>query len=85
MTNGSTWGQWYWPLCLSLIIAMVLGPEIYALITNVYNTLSWWVWQQLEVSPLPTTPWTAAHLIVLGLWLTGNIWLTGHFFWRKWT
>lgn len=81
----ATWGKWYWPLCLSLILLMILVPEFYALFTNVHNTLSYWVWDQLEVSPLATVPWSAVHFIVFGLWMTMQVWLTVHFFWRKLT
>jgi len=83
--EGPTWGQWYWPLWLTIVLLAFLVPEIYALITNVRNTLSWWVWDQLDVSPLATAPWTAAHLLVFGVWVLMNVWLTGHFFWRRWT
>lgn len=81
----ATWGVWYWPSWFAFTLLTLLGPEVYALFTNVYNTQSYWVWGQLEIQPVPTGPWTAAHFIVFGLWLVMMTWLTGHYFFRVWT
>lgn len=81
----ATWGDWYWPVWFVINIASLLGPEIYALWTNVYNTQSYWVWKQLDVQVTNTTSWTAAHFLVFGVWLVVMGWLTGHYFFRLWT
>ncbi len=80
-----TWGTWYWPIWSAFTVVSILVPEIYALFTNVYNTQSYWVWKQLDVQIEHTTPWTAAHFLVLGVWLVTMGWLTGHYFFRLWT
>ncbi len=81
--SGMTWGTYYWPCWFAITVMSLLIPEIYALISNVNNTQSYWVWKQLEISPLKTAPWTAVHYLAFGLWLTLMSWLTFHFFFRK--
>lgn len=78
------WGRLYWPIWLGVVTLTFLGPEIYALITNVDNTLSDWVWRSLNVSR-GQQDWTAAHFLVFGVWLVLVIWLTFHFFFRRFT
>lgn len=78
------WGKVYWPLWLTVVTLSLLGPEIYALATNANNTLSDWVWRQLNVTR-NQQDWTAAHFLVFGVWLTLVIWLTFHFFFRRFT
>jgi hypothetical protein len=83
---AATWGRWYWPLWNVVVIVSILGPEIYALITNVRNTNSYWVWHVLNVQePLNPFTWSAAHLLVMLVWLGLGGWLTGHYFFRLWT
>ena len=80
-----TWGEWYWPVATVAILVIILGPETVALVTNVKNTYSWWVWDKLAVnSSAHPTQWTAVHLLVFGVWMVTMIWLTGHFFWGLW-
>lgn len=81
----ATWGNWYWPLWFWLFLLGLLGPEIYALFTNVYNTQSYWVWRELDVTIDKTTPWTAAHFLVFGAWIVLMVWLTAHYFFRRFT
>jgi hypothetical protein len=78
------WGKLYWPIWLGVVTLTFLGPEIYALIANVDNTLSDWVWRSLNVSR-NQQDWTAAHFLVFGVWLVLVIWLTFHFFFRRFT
>lgn len=81
----TTWGRWYWPIFLVVVLGALLIPELAALFTNVRNTLSWWVWSQLRVqSGVPITRWTATHYLVFGAWLVVVSWLTGHFFFHRW-
>jgi hypothetical protein len=83
---GATWGSWYWPTWVVIALLSLLVPEVYALVTNVKNTQSYWVWHELDVhTGLAPNTWTSAHFIFFGLWSVFAIWLTGHFFWRLWT
>jgi hypothetical protein len=79
-----TWGKLLWPIWLTLVTLTFLVPEIYALITNANNTLSDWIWRLLNVSR-NQQDWTAAHFLVFGVWLTLVVWLTFHFFFRRFT
>lgn len=78
------WGNWYWSVWLWFTTATLLGPEIYALITNARNTFSDYVWRALDVTK-DQQSWTAAHFLVFCGWLTLTIWLTFHFFFRRFT
>jgi hypothetical protein len=80
-----TWGKHYWPIYLLVALAVFLGPEIYALVTNWRNTLSNWVWTELHVSSQNFDIWkqSAPWYLILGLWLVLISWLTFHFFFRK--
>ena len=77
------WGRYYWPVWLIVVAVTLLIPEISALATNAGNTLSEWVWRQLDVTKGQQLPWTAAHYLVFGVWLTLVSWLTWHFFFRR--
>ena len=82
----ATWGYWYWPVWFMGVFVTLLVPEIYALMTNVHNTNSYWVWDALQVQKVSSPiPWTAAHFLVFGAWLVVMIWLTFHYFFRKFT
>lgn len=83
----TTWGNYYWPVWLTVATLTLMGPEIYALITiaQYRNTLSDWVWNILSVPPGQQLPWTAAHYLIFGGWLTVVSWLTWHFFFRRFT
>ena len=81
-----TWGRTYWPAALSVLLAVIFIPEIYALITNDQNTLSWWTWDELNVSSRqPVQDWTAPHYLVFGGWLVLVSWLTWHLFFHWFT
>jgi hypothetical protein len=79
------WGDVYWPIWLGVMTITMGVPEVYALITNTRNTLSDWVWDQLNVTTEQQLPWTAAHYLVFGAWITVVSWLTWHFFFRRFT
>jgi len=80
-----TWGRWYWPLWLTVTTVTLMGPEVFALTEHAKNTLSEWVWEQLSVPAEQQLPWTAAHYLIFGAWLTVISWLTWHFFFRRFT
>lgn len=79
-----TWGRAYWPIVLTVITLLIMVPETIALITNVNNTLSDWVWRALHVTR-DQQEWTAAHYLVFGVWVVVQSWLTWHFFFRRFT
>jgi len=80
------WGARFWPIFL-LTFAIVGGAaEIFALITNARNTLSFWVWHELGTQrDLPPWDWSAATYLIFGLWLVVVTWLTFHFFFHRFT
>jgi hypothetical protein len=82
----SRWWEWYWPTWLIVTLVTLMGPEIAALVSqHPDDTLSEWVWRQLQVTTGQQLPWTAAHYLVFGSWLTVVSWLTWHFFFRRFT
>ena len=85
--HPASWAVWYWPIWLLTAIAVFLGPEIYALVSgHPENTLSWWVWDKLQISGHTSfADWTAGDFLTFGVWLTLVIWLTFHFFFRRFT
>jgi hypothetical protein len=80
-----TWGKWYWVVWQLAMVVSLGIPEIYALATNTDNTYSNWIWSELQVTQDQQLPWTAAHYLVFGAWLTVVSWLTWHFFFRRFT
>lgn len=80
-----TWGKWYWPIWLAFALITFGVPEVAALITNVNNTLSDFVWRILGVTDHQSVwQWSAARVLTLGVWLTVVTWLTWHFWLRIW-
>jgi hypothetical protein len=84
---ASHWAIWYWPIWLFVFVGAFLGPEVYALVSGKpQNTLSWWVWRMLKVSTGErVSQWTAADFLTFGIWMTLFVWLTFHFFLRRFT
>lgn len=81
-----TWGRWYWPPALIVIGLIIFGPEIYALATNSYNTLSNWVWTTLQVTRNePVHDWNATQFLTLGLFVMVTSWLFFHFWFHLFT
>lgn len=79
MGARETWGAYYWPACLATITLLILAPEIYALVTNVHNTLSYWAWGELHVDLTGRgNAWTAGRYLTLCAWLGLFSWLTWH-------
>lgn len=79
-----TWGQHYWPVFLVAGVILFGIPEIFALFTNVYNTLSWYAWSKLNLSlsvgaGMDTVAWWASLI----LWISFVIIITGHIWWKS--
>lgn len=79
----ATWGQHYWPIFITTVTVFFGVPEIYALFTNVYNTLSWYAWKELHLSAsvnqgMDTVAWWCS----LALWLVFVVVITGHIWWK---
>ena len=79
-----TWGVWYWPTWLLVLLFGFLPAEIYALCTDWGNSLSAWVWRALKIAKNESwTSWSAADFLTFGAWLVLVTWLTGHFFFGR--
>jgi hypothetical protein len=79
-----TWGQHYWPWYLTIGVVLFGVPEIYSLLTNVYNTLSWYAWRKLNLSisvgnGMDSVAWWASLI----LWIAFVIIITGHIWWKS--
>lgn len=86
MGGVPTWGAWYWPVWLCVLLAGFLPAEIYGLCTGSANTLSAWVWRALHiVRDESWAQWSAADYLTFGCWLVLVTWLTGHFFFGRFT
>lgn len=77
------WGNWYWPRGLIVVCVAFAIPELYALFTNVNNTLSDYCWRELNVN----VAWghgahTAGWWASLILWVAFVATITGHIWWR---
>lgn len=69
-TQHATWGLWYWPSFILAVVALFSVPEIVALITNTYNTLSWFAWRAFGFPrPGVGTIYTAAWYFSFALYL----------------
>ena len=78
------WGNWYWPRGLLVVGIAFAVPELYALFTNVNNTLSDYCWRELNVN----VAWghgahTLAWWCSLLLWTAFVVAITGHIWWRS--
>jgi hypothetical protein len=65
-----TWGMVYWPVGLIIVSLLFIPAELYALFTNVANTLSWYCWHELNVTSTLTFD---AHGIAW--WLSFAAWI----------
>lgn len=83
----TTWGHWYWPVWLCVMLSAFLAPEIYALVSSgAPNTLSQWVWVRLNVqSNEKVNQWSALDFLMFGEWCVLVLWLTFHFFFHRFT
>jgi hypothetical protein len=78
------WGNWYWPVGLTVVAVAFAVPELFALFTNVNNTLSDYCWRELSVNVAwghgrHTFAWWAS----LALWVSFVVAITGHIWWRS--
>lgn len=78
-----TWGLVYWPKYLIVGSLFFILPELFALITNVNNTLSDYCWKELNVSlAYGTGQHTIAWWLSLVAWLLFFVAITIHIWWR---
>lgn len=79
------WGAVYWPVWLVTAVVTFLVPEIYALASgHPENTLSDWVWRTLKIARHQNPgAWTAADFLTFGCWVVLVVWLTAHFWFRR--
>jgi hypothetical protein len=84
-----TWGKVYWAIWLLLVLCTFLGPEIFALVSGtrmIDNTLSNWVWAHLRIQRKEDIDnWSAIDFLVFCAWISIIVWLTFHFFFRRFT
>ena len=80
-TQHVTWGLWYWPAFILTVVTGFSIPEIVALITNTFNTLSWFAWRafgfpKVSGPALFTAAWyfSFALYIVIVVFLGIHIW-----------
>lgn len=78
--NEMTWGKTYWPIALIVASIAFLIPEIWALLTNVHNTLSDYARFELNLNPHVYDQHTIAWWFSLCAWgvfivvITLHIW-----------
>jgi hypothetical protein len=79
----TTWGATYWPWFLTIASVFLLVPELFALVTNSFNTLSWYAWNKLDLSVsvnqgMDTVAWWGSLIV----WVLFVIIITGHIWWK---
>jgi hypothetical protein len=80
----TAWGNFYWPVYLTVASLFFLAPEFIGLITNSANTLSDYCWRELSVNVsyghgVHTVGWwlslvsfvVAAVLLIIHIWWRG--------------
>jgi hypothetical protein len=87
--NAMTWGHWYWPVALIVMAvtaaSLFFPAEIYAITTNLNNTLSDYSRYELGLttafgqqtgSAIHTWAWWVSFVVWMGfvIWITGHIW-----------
>ena len=81
-----TWGNAYWPAWLGVLLLAFIPAEILGLLGGGQNTLSNFVWQHLKIAKNEAIwQWSALDFLLFGGWLTVAVWLTLHFFFRRFT
>ena len=79
-----TFFSWYW------LIWAIIGffpVEIYGLIRNSQDTLSYQIWHLESINlgdPWIFSQWTWVHWTLGAVWFFGFIWLMGHFIFGIW-
>jgi hypothetical protein len=81
--SGAVW----WPVWLGVAVGVFLLREVWALASGrSQDTLSYWVWTALKVTRNESpSVWSATDFLVFGAWMTLILWLTFHFFLRRFT
>jgi hypothetical protein len=83
MGHITGWG-WYW---LTWMFVGFLAPELYAVFTNSYNTLSWQFWGLEKINfahPFDFADWNWLHYTMGSLVLIFVVWLGGHIIFGIW-
>lgn len=80
-TQMVSWGKYYWPYFLILASGLFGIPELIALFTNHWNTLSDYARYELNVSPAVTVH-TLAWYLSLAAWLLFVVVITMHIWWN---
>jgi hypothetical protein len=74
-----TWGKYYWPTGLIIVSLLFLPAELYALTTNVKNTLSWYCWSELDVQrALDLNMHSLAWYLSFAAWVVFTVVITLH-------
>lgn len=78
------WGYVYWPWWLAVVSVAFLGPEVFALATNVKSTLSYYCWHELhmDIALSPDVHGMAWWNSLLA-WLLFTVVITAHIWWRQ--
>lgn len=80
------WAKVYWTLWGLITIPAFLAVEIWALVNNVYATLSWTLWNLEDFIPgQGITHWSAAHLLIGAMLFVLLAWLIAHLVFGVWT
>lgn len=83
-----TWGRFYWPPWLLIVLVSFLVAEIYALASGQpANTLSNWIWQQLNISGHTSfRNWSAKDYLTFLTYISVFVlWLPWHFWFHRFT
>lgn len=77
----------YWLIWFIVMTVSFLIPEVIALCTNVYATLSWTLWDLEGFLPGQDNvlKWSAVHFLIGGLLIVLLLWLIGHLVFGIWT
>lgn len=78
-----TWGRLYWPFFLILVAVEFAIPEIYAIFTDVRNTLSDYARLELHVRA-GVNIHTLAWGLSLAAWLLFVLTMTAHIWFARW-
>lgn len=77
----------YWMAWAAVTFLSFIIPEVWALFTNVHNTLSDNVWRMEQFLPgsgVGIASWSVLHFLFIGMLLLMDVWLLGHFGWGLW-
>lgn len=79
----ATWGPHYWPWFILTVVVLFGVPELWALATNSFNSLSDYSWAQLHVGQKYPLIHTVAWFASLIIWLLFVVVITWHIWWKS--